>query len=67
MEELKGPLHLCLQDRDNLRKSLATYDKDCMALRNAKARLEVLKEKVKEIKDQRKELEEKFLKVEKEK
>jgi acyl carrier protein phosphodiesterase len=34
-----------------------------MALRNAKARLQVLKEKVKEIKDHRKELEEKFLKV----
>jgi chaperonin cofactor prefoldin len=38
-----------------------------MALRNAKARLEVLKLKVREIKDQRKELEEKFLKVEREK
>lgn len=38
-----------------------------MALTNAKARLEVLKQKVKEIKDQRKELEEKFLKVEREK
>ena len=67
MEELKVPLANCLQDRDNLKKSLATYDKDTMALRNAKARLEVLKTKVKEIKDQRKELEEKFLKVEREK
>ncbi|TNV72405.1 hypothetical protein FGO68_gene13010 [Halteria grandinella] len=67
MEELKVPLANCMQDRDNLKKALATYDKDCMALRNAKARLEVLKLKVKEIKDQRKELEEKFLKVEKEK
>ena len=38
-----------------------------MALTNAKARLEVLKLKVKEIKDHRKELEEKFLKVEREK
>ena len=38
-----------------------------MALRNAKARLEVLKLKVREIKDQRKELEEKVLKVEREK
>jgi peptidoglycan hydrolase CwlO-like protein len=46
---------------------LATYDKDVMALRNAKARLLVLKKKVKEIKQERKELEEKFLKVEKEK
>jgi len=46
---------------------LATYDKDVMALRNAKARLQVLKKKVKDIKNERKELEEKFLKVEKEK
>jgi len=38
-----------------------------MALRNAKARLQVLKKKVKDIKNERKELEEKFLKVEKEK
>jgi len=38
-----------------------------MALRNAKARLLVLKKKVKDIKQERKELEEKFLKVEKEK
>ena len=38
-----------------------------MALRNAKARLLVLKKKVKDIKTERKELEEKFLKVEKEK
>jgi chromosome segregation ATPase len=67
MEELKIPLANCLQDRDNLKKSLATYDKDTMALRNAKARLEVLKHKVKDIKDSRKELEEKFLKVEREK
>lgn len=38
-----------------------------MALRNAKARLKVLKKRVKDIKTERKELEEKFLKVEKEK
>ncbi len=67
MEELKVPLANCLQDRDNLKKSLATFDKDTMALRNAKARLQVLKENVKDIKDHRNELEEKFLKVEREK
>ncbi len=50
-----------------MKKQLATYDKDEMALRNAKARLKVLKKKVKDIKSERKELEEKFLKVEKEK
>jgi hypothetical protein len=38
-----------------------------MALRNAKARYQVLKQKVTEFKDKRKELEEKFLKVEREK
>ena len=38
-----------------------------MALRNAKARLKVLKQKVKDIRTGRKELEEKFLKVEREK
>lgn len=38
-----------------------------MALRNAKARLKVLKKRVKDIKNERKELEEKFLKVEREK
>jgi hypothetical protein len=38
-----------------------------MALRNAKARLKVLKGRVKGIKTERKELEEKFIKVEKEK
>jgi len=38
-----------------------------MALRNAKARLKVLKKRVKDIKVERKELEEKFLKVEREK
>ena len=67
MDELKMPLANCLQERDNLKKSLATYDKDCMALRNAKARLQVLKQKVTEIKDSRKDLEERFLKVEREK
>ena len=38
-----------------------------MALRNAKARLIVLEKKVKDNKDDRKELEQKFIKVEKEK
>jgi DNA repair exonuclease SbcCD ATPase subunit len=67
MEELQKPLAKAQQNRDLLKKQLATYDKDVMALRNAKARLLVLKKKVKDIKQERKELEEKFLKVEKEK
>lgn len=38
-----------------------------MALNNARARLQVLKQKVKDIEQERKDLEEKFLKVQKEK
>jgi hypothetical protein len=38
-----------------------------MALKNAGARLIVLKKRVRDIKNERKELEEKFIKVEKEK
>lgn len=67
MEELERPLAKARHDRDILKKQLATFDKDIMALRNAKARLIVLKKKVKDIKVERKELEEKFLKVDKEK
>ena len=67
MEELEKPLAKAKHNRDILKKQLATFDKDVMALRNAKARLQVLKKKVKDIKTERKELEEKFLKVEKEK
>jgi len=67
MEEFEKPLIKARHNRDILRKQLATFDKDKMALRNAKARLLVLKKKVKDIKTERKELEEKFLKVEKEK
>lgn len=67
MEELEKPLAEARHIRDILKKQLATFDKDIMALRNAKARLVVLKKKVKDIKSERKELEEKFLKVEKEK
>jgi len=39
MEELQRPLAKAQQNRDILKKQLATYDKDVMALRNAKARL----------------------------
>ena len=67
MEELQKPLAKAKHNRDILKKQLATYDKDEMALRNAKARLKVLKKRVKDIKTERKELEEKFIKVEKEK
>ena len=46
MEELKVPLSEARRDRDILKKKLKTFDKNKMALTNAKARLEVLKKKV---------------------
>lgn len=49
-QELQPYLAKAQQDRDTLRKQLQTYDKDVMALRNAKARLIVLKKKVKDTK-----------------
>lgn len=67
MEELSRPLAKARHNREILHRQLLTYDKDEMALRNAKARLKVLRKRVKDIKTERKELEEKFLKVEKEK
>lgn len=39
MEELQRPLAKTQQSRDILRKQLATFDKDKMALNNARARL----------------------------
>jgi chromosome segregation ATPase len=66
-EELKRPLAHAVMERDSLRKNLSTFDKDLMSLRNAKARLQVLKNKEKECKQDRAELEEKFLQIEKEK
>lgn len=50
MEELKRPLQKALKDRDILQKQLSNFKKDVMALRNAKARLQVLKNKEKECK-----------------
>mmetsp|Transcript_9636 Transcript_9636/g.14666 ORF Transcript_9636/g.14666 Transcript_9636/m.14666 type:complete len:349 (-) Transcript_9636:69-1115(-) len=67
MIELKIPLANAITARDSLKKQLANYNKDVMALRNAKARLQVLKNKEKQCKSDRAELEEKFLQVEKEK
>ena len=46
---------------------MQTYSKDQMGLRNAKARLQVLKAKEKKVKQDRADLEEKFVRVEKEK
>ena len=60
-EELKRPLAHAITERDSLRKNLSTFDKDEMSLRNAKARLQVLKKKELDLKTNRAELEEKFL------
>lgn len=67
MEELKRPLANAITERDSLHKQLFNFNKDVMALRNAKARLTVLKNKEKQCKQDRGELEEKFLSIEKEK
>lgn len=47
MIELQIPLANAINARDTLEKQLANFDKDVMALRNAKARLQVLKNKEK--------------------
>ena len=67
MEELKRPLQKAMNKRDNLQKQLSNFNKDVMALRNAKARLQVLKNKEKECKQNRADLEEKFLSIENDK
>jgi growth arrest-specific protein 8 len=67
MIELKIPLANAITERDSLQKQLANYKKAVMALRNAKGQLQVLKNKEKECKQARADLEEKFLQVEKEK
>lgn len=67
MKELKIPLANAVAEKDSLSRQLSNYSKDIMALRNAKARLQVLKNKEKECKQDRSDLEEKFLGVEKEK
>jgi growth arrest-specific protein 8 len=67
MKKLKEPLAKAISDRDRLQKQLSNFSKDKMALRNAKARLQVLINKEKECKTNKSELEEKFLQVEKEK
>ena len=42
-KELRIPLANALAEKDALTRQLKNYDKDIMALRNAKARLEILK------------------------
>lgn len=67
MTKLQQPLAIAIADRDRLNKSLSNYNKDQMGLRNAKARLQVLNAKEKNLKQDKVELEQKYLKVRKEK
>lgn len=67
MKELRIPLSNAVSEKESLSRQLSNYKKDIMALRNAKARLAVLKSKEKECKQNRADLEEKFISVEKEK
>jgi len=53
MQKLELPLAKSMNQRDNLKKELAHFNKDVMALRNARARLRVLQNKEKEIKSNR--------------
>jgi hypothetical protein len=67
MIDLQIPLANAITQRDSLNQQLANYKNGVMALTNAKGQLQVLKNKEKECKQKRAELEEKFLQVEKEK
>lgn len=65
--ELEEPLMKAKAQRNKLLKDLKTYDKDKMALRNAKAQYLVLKKKVNDFIAKKKELDEKMEKIAKEK
>lgn len=66
-EKLQIPLMDAKDKRNTLRKQLATYEKDQMSLRNAKAQFKVLSKKVRDFEVMKKELDEKMDKVDKEK
>jgi chromosome segregation ATPase len=65
--ELEEPLMKAKNQRNTLKKDLATYEKDQMSLRNAKAQYIVLKKKVQDFTGKKKELDEKMDKIMKEK
>lgn len=65
--DLKKPLAQTQQTRDSLKKSTATFDKDKMALTNAKGRLNDLKRNLAEILNNKKQLEKDYQRVEQEK
>lgn len=65
--QLEQPLMLIKNQRNTLKKQLATYEKDQMSLRNAKAQFKVLKKKVHDFQVMKKELDEKMEKIKREK
>mmetsp|Transcript_2169 Transcript_2169/g.2046 ORF Transcript_2169/g.2046 Transcript_2169/m.2046 type:complete len:320 (+) Transcript_2169:261-1220(+) len=65
--ELQEPLMKAKNQRKTLKKQLATYEKDQMSLRNAKAQYIVLKKKVEDFTSKKKELDQKMEKIDREK
>lgn len=66
-KEFDKPKREVEEKLNTLQRQLQTFGKDQMGLRNAKARLQVLKSKEKQVKQDRADLEEKFNRVTKEK
>lgn len=66
-KKLEIPLNEIKDKRNELKKQLATYEKDQMSLRNAKAQYIVLKKKVLDFEVMKKELDEKMEKADREK
>ena len=66
-ENLKKPLAKAIDELDTLRRQMASFAKDEMALSNANARLVVLKKQVIEMKREKVALEEKYKRMEREK
>lgn len=67
VKDMLAPLASSKTKRDQLRKLVATFDKDVMGYRNAQGSLKDLKNRTKKIKNDRAALDEKFKKVELEK
>mmetsp|Transcript_35382 Transcript_35382/g.25810 ORF Transcript_35382/g.25810 Transcript_35382/m.25810 type:complete len:108 (+) Transcript_35382:826-1149(+) len=66
-DKMKIPLQTEQEKLEVLKRGLKTFDKDRMAKTNAEGRFRDLKDRVKDIQEKRRELDEKFLSVEKEK
>jgi chromosome segregation ATPase len=66
-KDLKVPLMEAQAERDSLKKSTLTFDKDKMALTNAKGCLKDFKKSLKTIRDNKEKLDSDYKKLEKEK